>query len=115
MDFGTDTPRKHDDPDTAQPVEDLVEKDNKYTDTECMTGYRMEFWEDQGYIQALAKHLFDSICISWLFADQETRTRITAIVPRLLKGFASRLRYDTDYLIHQDIITFIDNHSWYVT
>ncbi|PTB42512.1 hypothetical protein M441DRAFT_68035 [Trichoderma asperellum CBS 433.97] len=51
----------------------------------------------------------------WLTADQDTRTRVAAILPNLIKGFASRLRYDTEYLIHQDIITFIDDHSYEIS
>ncbi|UKZ70774.1 uncharacterized protein TrAtP1_011743 [Trichoderma atroviride] len=113
MDVRTEKPGKHNDPGMAQSMsaETLVEDDNKVTDTEYMTKYGMTFWEHQGYIQEVAGHLFEAVRTSWWCADQETRARVTEILPRLLKGFASRLRYDTDYLIHQDIITFIDEHS----
>ncbi|KAM0461492.1 hypothetical protein ACHAPV_004197 [Trichoderma viride] len=113
MDVWTENPGKHNGADMAQSVsvETLVEDDNKISDTEYMTGIQMTFWEDQGYIQEVAGHLFEPVRTSWWCAGQETRTRVTAILPHLLKGFASRLRYDTDYLIHRDIITFIDEHS----
>ncbi|KAH8130405.1 hypothetical protein LI328DRAFT_162205 [Trichoderma asperelloides] len=91
-------------------VEEFVQG-TQFTDTDYMTRYRLAFWEDQGYVQALAEHLFESIRIDWLTADQDTRTRVAAILPNLLKGFASRIRYDTEYLIHQDITVFIDDHS----
>lgn len=117
MNVGTENPGKHDDPDMVQLVlaETLVEDASKVTGTEHMTEYRMTFLEERGYIQELAAHLFESVRTNWWCADQETRTRITAILPRLLEGFASRLRHDTDYLISRDIITFIDEHSRYLT
>lgn len=110
MDLWANTPWKHYDPDDMNSVEELVQG-TKFTDTKYMTGYRLAFWEDQGYIQALAEHLFESIRRDWLTADQDTRTRVAEILPNLIKGFVSRLYYDTEYLIHQDIITFIDDHS----
>lgn len=49
MDLWTNTPWKHYDPDDMNSVEELVQG-TKFTDTEYMTGYRLAFWEDQGYI-----------------------------------------------------------------
>lgn len=80
-----------------------------------MTDYHMTLWEVRVYIQEVAGHLFESVRTSWWCADRDTRARVTAILPCLLKGFAHRLRYDTDYLIPRDIIAFIDEHSRYVT
>lgn len=87
MDIWTEKSGKHDDPDMAHSVsvEELAEDDNMFTDTEL-------------YEQILHDLLGRS-----------------ATLPGLFKGFASRLRYDTDYPIRRNIITFINEHSGYVT
>ncbi|KAL7784115.1 hypothetical protein V8C37DRAFT_363567 [Trichoderma ceciliae] len=85
-----------------------AEQDFDDTATEYSNESISTLSKKQSYIMELVDDLVKSV--GSFDADQETQTRISAILPELLKGFALKVGYNARTQMHRDIMAFVQRH-----
>jgi hypothetical protein len=107
---GLDISRKTGERATAQSILEPVEEDINNTTTEYSHQSNATFLKRQSYIWELAEDLCKEI--SLLNTDQKTKTRISVILPELLKAFALKVGYNAQTQMHRDVMAFVHKYRW---